>query len=483
MTDKQKYNIDRAAAVAGSFYASEPDKLVREIEFLFQKAKKLISTNISEEDELRALISPHAGYVFSGTVAASAYLSINKKKNYERVFLIGSSHHSSFHGASVYARGNYLTPLGVAKVDKEISQELLDNNKVFQFIPEVHIPEHTIEVQLPFLQYLFEDKLKIVPIVVGTMSKDSCFEISECLKKYFIPDNLFIISTDLSHYPEYNDAIKTDKKTINALCKNDPQEFLKQLKENELKKTKNLSTSMCGWTSVLILLYLTAGNEDIEYLPILYQNSGEIPVYGEKSRVVGYQSIAIVSKKKTDNNIPFHFSKEEQAALLHITRQSIYNHLYKFKSNVLQSLLPTLSVNCGAFVSVYINNKLRGCIGNIFSNNPLYKTLQNLAVNSAFFDDRFEPITKEELEKLKIEISVLSPLKEISHISEIIPGKHGIYIKKGSFSGTYLPQVAVKTGWNTEELLSHCSEEKVGIGKNGWKDAQIFTYEAFIISG
>ena len=482
MADKQEHSIDRAAAVAGRFYPSDYDKLVADIESMMQRAEKLTKTNIAEEDDLLALIAPHAGYVFSGTVAASAYITLKKKNDFERVFILGSSHHASFHGASVYGRGNYHTPLGVVEVDKEISQKLLENSKLFQFIPEVHTPEHTIEVQLPFLQYLLGNKLKIVPIIIGSLSKETCFEISENLKSYFNPKNLFIISTDLSHYPEYNDAVKIDKNTINSLCKNDPQEFLKQLHENEHKNIKNLATCMCGWTSILTLLYLTAGKKSIKYLPILYQNSGDIPLYGEKSRVVGYQSVAVISKKESKENLEFQFSKAEQKALLNIARQSINNYFDETKSDDSQFILPSLSINCGAFVSIYVTSKLRGCIGNIYSTQPLYKTIQKLSVSAAFYDNRFKPLDKKEMNDLKIEISVLSPLKEIFDINEIIPGKHGIYIKKDSLSGTYLPQVATKTGWNTLELLSHCSDEKAGIRKDGWKDASIFLYEAFIIS-
>jgi MEMO1 family protein len=292
-----EHNTDRAAAVAGRFYPSDPDTLINDIEMMFQKAEKHTKAEISEEEDLMAIIVPHAGYVFSGVVAASAYNIVRTKENIERIFIIGSSHHASFHGASIYHRGNYHTPLGTVEVDKDVANKLLDNSSLFQFIPEVHIPEHTVEVQLPFLQYIFGAKFKMVPIIIGTMSIEVCGEIAESLRPFFSPNNLFIISTDLSHYPDYNDAVKIDHNTISELCNNNPKTFLDYLHETDKKHIQNLMTSMCGWTSVLTLLYLTSENKMIQYSPVLYQNSGDIPIYGEKSRVVGYQSIAVMQRK------------------------------------------------------------------------------------------------------------------------------------------------------------------------------------------
>jgi MEMO1 family protein len=240
---------------------------------------------------------------------------------------------------------------------------------------------------------------------------------------------------------------------------------------------------MCGWTSALTLLYITNNNKNIQYSPILYQNSGETPIYGEKSRVVGYQSVIIVKKKATETkSLDIVFSKEEKDKLLLLARKSIVEYLSDGKQQIIdENQLPKVFMEkCGAFVSLYNNGNLRGCIGRMQSDQALYKTVQEMAVASATNDNRFEPVTSDEIKNIDIEISVLSPLKKISSIDEIIPGKHGILIKKGFRSGTYLPQVALKTGWNAEELLSHCAYEKAGIGWDGWKDAEIFIYEAIV---
>ncbi|MBA7548787.1 hypothetical protein ES705_41255 [subsurface metagenome] len=240
---------------------------------------------------------------------------------------------------------------------------------------------------------------------------------------------------------------------------------------------------MCCWTAVLSLVYLTTNKESINYRPVLYQNSGDIPLYGDKSRVVGYQSV-VVTKKKPGDNRGIHLTEEEQKHLFQIARDSISAKLSIQDSDSLDEneISDSLQQHYGVFVSIYYKNDLRGCIGRIETSDPLYQSVQSIAVSAAFNDTRFKSITKDEIQDVSIEISVLTPLKKISSIEEIIPGKHGILIRKDYRSGTYLPQVATKTGWNAKELVEHCAREKAGINDGEWKDADIYTYEALIFS-
>lgn len=240
---------------------------------------------------------------------------------------------------------------------------------------------------------------------------------------------------------------------------------------------------MSGWTSVLTLMHLTENKENINYSPVIYQNSGDIALYGDKSKVVGYQSV-LVTQKSIDQNAEFSLIDEEQNILLHIARSSIAEKLsVKDSCSIDESEISDgLKQNNGVFVSVYYKNELRGCIGRIESSQELHQTVKEMTVSAAFHDTRFKSITNEEIDDVHIEISVLSPLKKISSIEEIIPGKHGILIRKDSRSGTYLPQVAIKTGWSAHELVEHCSKEKAGMNDDEWKNADIFTYEALIFS-
>jgi AmmeMemoRadiSam system protein B/AmmeMemoRadiSam system protein A len=474
---------DRKPVVSGRFYPSTEAELRSELAQLFLQASKLVSERKLQYEEIRAIVSPHAGYIFSGIVAASAYLNIQNRKAFNRIFLIGSSHHAWFEGASVYYEGHYVTPLGKIEIDRKIATGLIQSNEKFQYRPEAHTNEHALEVQLPFLQYAIGKAFKIVPIIIGGQSKDTPRNLAETLKPYFIPENLFIISTDLSHYPEYYDAVKIDKLTTESICTNNPEKFVEQLKENDQKNIQNLATSICGWTSVLTLLHITHSLPDIHYVPVLYQNSGDIALYGEKSRVVGYQSIVVTSENKSSEQA-FKLNNEEKKLLLSIARDSITNNLNSVRSIPFdEDELPrAFREHCGAFVSIYVDDKLRGCIGRIENDEALFTTIQKMAVASSTRDYRFSPISRSEISRMHIEISLLTPLRKIESIHEIVPKKHGILIRKDSRSGTFLPQVAEKTGWDTEELLAQCSERKAGLGRNGWKDADIFIYEAVVFS-
>jgi len=268
--NSQSKSIDRQPVVAGRFYPADKDALSGDLSLLFRKCKKN-----QEELVVRAIISPHAGYVFSGTIAASAFSAINRDHIYKNIFVIGSSHVMSFDGASVYNTGHYLTPLGRVPVNKEIANKLINDNRVFDFPTGAHLQEHSIEVQIPFIQYYFTSKPPIVPVVIGTNNETTLQMIAEALRPWFTPDNLFIISSDFSHYPPYKEAITADNSTAHGLISGDPQTFLKALKNNSLKHIDGLVTSMCGWTSGLTLLYLSKGNKNLEYKLLDYFNSGD----------------------------------------------------------------------------------------------------------------------------------------------------------------------------------------------------------------
>lgn len=179
----------------------------------------------------------------------------------------------------------------------------------------------------------------------------------------------------------------------------------------------------------------------------------------------------------------FNLNNQDKKQLLNIARNTLSN---LFSPNTISetSLPPTeaLLMNCGAFVSLYHNQNLRGCIGRLTSNELLYKTIQEMTRAAALNDHRFKPVSAGEIDQIEIEISVLSPLEQITSPNDITIGKHGIYIKRGILSGTYLPQVALKTNWTTEEFVSNCSKQKAGLGADGWKRAELYRYEVIIIN-
>ncbi len=481
-TFSQNKTTDRQPVAAGKFYSSDKQTLAADISGLFESGKKSpAGWNV------RAIITPHAGYVFSGKIAAEAFQSIPRNSVYKNIFIIGSSHVMSFEGASVYNSGDYITPLGKITVNREIADRLIHDNKVFNFPVDAHAQEHSIEVQIPFIQYYFKETPPIVPIIIGTHNESTVRKIAEALRPYFTDENLFVISSDFSHYPSYSNANRTDNITAQSIESGKPEKFLYTLKMNSEELVPGLATSMCGWTSGLALLYLTEGNKNIEIKHIDYCNSGDSR-FGNKNEVVGYHAFAVIDKqekteKSGDNSTDIVFTKAEKNLLFKIAEGSIRTMLYENKriSPDEKEMTENLKKQLGVFVTLKVNGALRGCIGRFISSDPLYLVVRESSLSSAFEDPRFTPLTKEEFEKTEIEITVLGPLKKINDISEIVLGKHGIYIKKGLRSGTMLPQVATENKWTVEDFLGYTSRDKAGIGWTGWKDAEIFIYEGVVL--
>jgi AmmeMemoRadiSam system protein B/AmmeMemoRadiSam system protein A len=480
---------NRKAVAAGSFYSADPEVLEADLRKLFSEAKPCNSPG-----NVLAIICPHAGYPYSGIVAASAYNQIDKNKKYDNIFVIGSSHRVAFDGAAIYNKGNFETPLGVVKVDLELANKLINENDVFIYHEQAHTNEHSLEVQLPFLQYLFRDNLRIVPILLGTHSADICYKIAEALSPYFNDNNLFIISADFSHYPDYENACTVDKQTAEAIKSNSVNKFAEIINTNMGKNIPGLETCVCAWPAVLTLLYMTESDPEIDVHLIEYRNSGDSEI-GDKSKVVGYNAISFTKpasnsliKSKVNNdmtvNKDFILTDNEKKILLGIARNTLdqYIQLRQIPEINTSGFTPNLFENAGAFVTLNKDGQLRGCIGRFDPKEPLYQVVQDMTISSSTKDYRFTPVTPPELNKIDIEISVLTPLKKIENINEIELGKHGIYIRKGFQSGTFLPQVADKTGWTVEEFLGHCARDKANIGWDGWKDAEVFIYEAIIFS-
>jgi AmmeMemoRadiSam system protein A len=219
--------------------------------------------------------------------------------------------------------------------------------------------------------------------------------------------------------------------------------------------------------------------EDLGLLPILYQNSGDSKI-GDKERVVGYWAIA--GQTITPEEGDFALSSQDKEQLLVISRATLENYinkgeLYKVSRLDLSSNLKQAS---GAFVSLYMGGRLRGCIGNFSPDKALYEVVQEMTIAAATHDKRFAPVESPELSYISLEISVLTPLQKISSIDEFQLDRHGIYMTRDGQSGTYLPQVAAETGWNKEDLFGHCSREKAGLGWDGWKEADLYVYEAIV---
>jgi AmmeMemoRadiSam system protein A len=214
---------------------------------------------------------------------------------------------------------------------------------------------------------------------------------------------------------------------------------------------------------------------DIRHL--MYQNSGDIDNV-DPNRVVGYHSFAIVRGEEKS----FSLSDEEKRILKDIAYESIKDSLdgKPIAQSIFNFQFSILNSKCGAFVSLHKQGQLRGCIGHFGEDIPLYEVVAKMARAAAFEDPRFQPLTRAEFEGIDIEISVLTPMRRIQNLDEFQLHRHGIYIRKGSRRGTFLPQVADQVNWTKEEFVGHCSRDKAGLGWDGWRDAELYVYEAIV---
>ena len=463
--------VVRPATQANRFYTGDAQELENEVDSLLMRHK-----GSQLYDNLAALIVPHAGYYFSGNVAASAYMSIDTKKRYKRIFLLGPSHHEWLDGTSVNTEADYYaTPLGNVKVDHETAINLTKSDSVFCYRRSAHAQEHCLEVQLPFLQCRLGDVPPIVPIIISTNDYNKLKRMADVLSPYFTDDNLFIISSDFSHYPSYEDACEVDAKTGKAIETGNVDEFIAAIEANANSGKRNLATSACGEFAIVTLMLMMDSQYDVKHL--MYQNSGDIDNY-DHSRVVGYHSFAILRR----DNTGFTLSDDEKKTLKGIAFQSIKDSLNgkPITQPIFNSQFSIFNLKCGAFVSLHKFGRLRGCIGHFGEDYPLHEIVARMARAAAFEDPRFMPVTSDELADIDIEISVLTPMRRIQSIDEFQLHRHGIYIKKGFRSGTFLPQVADEVNWTKEEFLGHCAQDKAGIGWDGWRDAELYVYEAIV---
>lgn len=456
----------RPAAVAGMFYPADKEKLSQDIISYLQKAK------INKEDTVnipRIILVPHAGYEYSGTVAAYGY-KIFEGKNIKTVLILGSSHNFPISGIITDGNDSWETPFGRVELDKE----LIDKMQI-PINSEPFFPEHSLEVQLPFLQKILPEEFKIVPILVGDMDQVETQQVAYQIAKYVDKDTAVVISSDMSHYPSYDEAVSSDKETINSILTGDTAKFKDTLKMLERKNIPNAATFMCAQPAVTLGMVLAKTIEAQEIKLINYANSGDVT--DDKSRVVGYSAIGFFRKESEQND------------LISIARESIETYIKSgkipnFDSRAGTQNFMSLQNKSGVFVTLKSDGNLRGCIGLIESDDPLYKTIPQMAVAAAVNDPRFSPVTKEDLLKLEYEVSVLSPMKKINQVSEIELGKHGVKVQNNGRSGVFLPQVADETNWSKEEFLNHLCQDKAGLSADCWKDpaTEIYTFTAHVFS-
>ncbi len=457
----------KTAKFAGQFYPSEKNELIA----MLSGYETSVVTPVLKGDIL-AIIVPHAGYGYSGKTATSAY-NLIRGKPYRTVVVMGPSHHYPFSGFSVYAKGAFSTPLGELKVDEAFAQQLIGKSEDVVFDADAFKGEHSVEVELPFLQRALNN-FQIVPVVVGDVTLDNCVKFAGLLKEAIgsREDVLIVASTDMYHGYDPDEAESTDQLTLNALKAMDGEVLYYGLRESSLQ--------LCGGFGVVTALILSKqmGYNNLEVLS--HTNSAVVTGMRKKGNwVVGYSASAIYRQEDK-----LMLNASEKKRLLEIARFAIESYLKTGRKPEIKASEPNLLKAGGAFVTLNEKGQLRGCIGNMSANTPLYVTVRDMAIEAATEDPRFSSLKADELNKIKIEVSVLSPLEKVNSAEDIQLGKHGVLVRRGFNSGVFLPQVATETGWSKEEFLTNLCTQKAGLEANAWKDksTDIYVFSAQVFS-
>ena len=456
----------REPQVAGGFYPADPQELDRMIKAFLSNVRD--SPRVDEE--IGAVIVPHAGYVYSGQVAAYAYKQIIDR-DIDTVILLGPFHRALFEGASVWQSGTWETPLGKVEVDFELASAILKQNEKLKFIPQAHLGEHSIEVQIPFLQEVLKN-FKIVPIAVSDDSPENCRLLASAILNAIQGKKvLIVVSTDMSHYHPEEKAQIMDRLVLDRLGEKNANGLFDDLAGHK--------GELCGSAGVLTLLEMANRMGGMELQVLKYATSGDVT--GDKKAVVGYGA-SILYRKPTGENTDM-LNPEQQKELLKVARQTIETYLATGKMPEIQTADSFLKEKRAAFVTLREHGELRGCIGSTVATEPLYLAVRNMAVESAIHDPRFMPVRKDGVKNLTIEISVLSLPQRVKSADEIIIGKHGVIVSKGGRSGLFLPKVADETGWSKEKFLSELCYQKADLSPDAWKDPStalfVFTAQEF----
>lgn len=418
---------------------------------------------LPEKKTLKALILPHAGFIYSGQTAAYASLVL-KPNTFKRVILLGPDHRVGFHGGSISAASAFTTPLGSIALDAD-SVTLRQHSTLFSTIPASDRSEHSLEVVLPFLQY-YLNTFSLIPIVLSAADSKKTAEVLAPLLDH---STLLVVSSDLSHFLPYNQAVSKDQTTIDHIL---------HLQTDKLQRSKNQA---CGITPIEVLLQLAKENA---WQPVLlhYANSGDTA--GSKEKVVGYSAIAFFDDNFSThgNAAPQEMTAEHGQLLVNYARQIIARQLdidLPDTGTIMEHdlLLPLFQKKSGAFVTLTKNGVLRGCIGTIAPVTSLAEGVRQNAINAAFADPRFPPLTRKEFSQISVEVSILTPPTPLAYsdgpdlLKKLSPHQDGVIIRSGRRSATFLPQVWQQLPDPVDFLSSLC--RKAGLSADAWNQVKL----------
>jgi MEMO1 family protein len=456
----------RKPVFAGSFYPADKASLEKVVDRYLKegevKGKKV-------QTQVFGIMAPHAGYEYSGRIAGLAYSQL-RGRECKTVVIVGSSHRKPFRGIALYPAGSWETPLGRVEIDQDGGNVLAAACKAIRPFPQGFDEEHSLEVQLPFLQRTLKE-FRIVPLLIGSMEPADYRSLADAiliLLRQNPKGTLIIASSDMSHYHSYDKAQQMDAEALRQIEGQDLDKLIGAINKGDCE--------LCGIHGVISLM-LAARQLGADATLLGYANSGDVT--SDKTRVVGYGAVAFSYPAPPAGHI---LNKEQQKTLLTMARKTVEEYLTKGSIPSFDLKDKALFEKRGAFVTLTTQGNLRGCIGYIAPVYPLQRVIVETAVAAASKDPRFPPVTKGELKDLHVEISVLSPLRAIAKVQEIEVGTHGLVITKGNSSGLLLPQVATEYKWNREEFLDNTCR-KAGLAAGCWKEKgtqiQIFSAQVF----
>ena len=452
----------RKSIHAGTWYPGNEKELQKVIHDFLENSRARV------HGEIYGLITPHAGYIYSGSVAAFAYKTVENQE-FDDVIIIGPSHHHGFYGASVDTMAGRNTPLGKVDFDLKLARKIIKQNKNITYDPRAHSEEHSTEIQVPFLQVILK-KFKAVEIVMGGQDYAICEALSNAIINTTKGKKILIVaSSDLSHYHPQKEAERLDNLVIEAVSNYDPKLLHQRLSSG--------SCEACGGGPIITAMLITQKLGATNAKPVMYATSGKTS--GDYSQVVGYLAAVFYKEEEIKVGVDLGFTQQEKAKLKEIAQKSVAAAVRDEKLPEFKNISSKLKEPYGIFVTLNKHGNLRGCIGRIISDQPLYVSCQLMAKAAALEDPRFPLVTEKELSDLEIEISVLTLLERIKNFDDIVIGRNGLYVIKGHYRGLLLPQVAAEYGWTVEEFLEETCH-KAGLPSNAYKekDTEIYKFSA-----
>ncbi len=474
----------RQPAVSGSWYPADAEALTEMVDDYLKQA------NPPQVDgKIIGLVAPHAGFVYSGPVAAYSFKLVSGM-SFDTVFLFGNAHRVGFIGAALDDVNAYQTPLGKVPVDTRLINELVSRVNHVAINSQAHAPDHVLEAQIPFLQRTLKPGYKIVPILFGMHPEDSLrYLVGKIPALVRNKRVLFIASTDLTHYPSYADSCRIDAKTVHAIASMKPAELDKVVTETMQQHVNRLDCVLCSPTATKAVMLLSK-KFGADYGSVLRRaNSGDVAV-GDRSRVVGYCAVAFIasnpagreSRTEADESDNGEYSEQRKKYLLAVSRYVLETYVKTGKIPEIAVSDPLYREKRGVFVTLNVHERLRGCIGYIEPIKPLMDAVIQNTINACSRDPRFSPVQESELGSIDIEISILTPPRKIDSYRRIVLGRDGVILKKSFHQAVFLPQVAPEQGWNLEQTLTHLAL-KAGLSPDAWKQgAQFEVFQAVVFS-